>query len=166
MITFCFLVSVIFKNPSIANSVDSVAFLAAIAPYMIYHEDFYKFGYGLKALFCMLTNTNMGLGIKMILLAEKSENGIAFENFFTRPAELDFSFAELLIFMNIGSALMMQLVFYIVFNDRDEIPSRSSSRNAHFEKYDQEDEPENFKARIEIKRVRGSKGLMLSRICH
>jgi len=79
----------------------------------MYHESFRRFNYGLKALFCMLTNTNMGQGIKMILLAEKSENGIRFSNLLKRHAEFDFSFAELLIYMNIGSTLQMLLTIYI-----------------------------------------------------
>ncbi|KAL7011781.1 hypothetical protein ACKWTF_014451 [Chironomus riparius] len=113
MITFCFLVSVIFKKPSIANSVGSVTFLAAIAPYVIYHEDFYKYSYGLKMLLSMLINTNMGLGIKMIIMAENGYGGVGLGNVFTRPAEFEFSFGELMIWMNTGSALIMLLTIYI-----------------------------------------------------
>ncbi|KAL7011780.1 hypothetical protein ACKWTF_014450 [Chironomus riparius] len=175
MITFCFLVSVIFKKPSIANSVGSVTFLAAIAPYVIYHEDFYNYSYGLKMLFSMLINTNMGLGIKMIIVAENGYGGVGFGNVFTRPAEFEFSFGELMIWMNIGSALIMLLTIYIenafpgkvgvakswhypisgiiklFIRDRDVRQSETSSKYVHFEKFDKEDEPENLKPGIEIK---------------
>lgn len=68
--------------------------------------------------------------------------------------------------MIIGSALMMQPgmfgvavpwyypvdgIINLYINSRDARPLRSSSRTVYFEKYVQEDEPENLKAGIEIK---------------
>jgi len=79
----------------------------------MYEDSFYRFRYGLKVLFCMLTNTNMGQGIKMILMAEVNDGGVGFVNLFKQHADLKFSFGELLVFMNIGSALQMLLTFYI-----------------------------------------------------
>ncbi|CAG9810453.1 unnamed protein product [Chironomus riparius] len=113
MITFCFLVSVIFKKSSRAGIVGSIVFIATVLPYMMYHDSFYRFGYGLKVLFCMLTNTNMGQGIKMILMAEINDDGVGFANLFKRSVDLKFSFGELLVWMNIGSAILMLLTIYI-----------------------------------------------------
>jgi len=79
----------------------------------MYHDSFYRFRYGLKVLFCMLTNTNMGQGIKMILIAEVNAGGVGFVNLFKRSVDLKFSFGELLIFMNVGSALKMLLTIYV-----------------------------------------------------
>ncbi|CAG9810455.1 unnamed protein product [Chironomus riparius] len=113
MITFCFLVSVIFKKSSRAGIVGSIIFIATVLPYMMYHDSFYRFGYGLKVLFCMLTNTNMGQGIKMILMAEVNDDGVGFSNLFKRSVDLKFSFGELLVWMNVGSAILMLLTIYI-----------------------------------------------------
>ncbi|CAG9810454.1 unnamed protein product [Chironomus riparius] len=113
MITFCFLVSVIFKKSSRAGIVGSIIFIATVLPYMMYHDSFYRFGYGLKVLFCMLTNTNMGQGIKMILMTEINDDGVGFANLFKRSVDLKFSFGELLVWMNVGSAILMLLTIYI-----------------------------------------------------
>ncbi|XP_070500324.1 phospholipid-transporting ATPase ABCA3-like isoform X2 [Chironomus tepperi] len=113
MITFCFLVSVIFKKSSRAGIIGSIVFIVTVLPYMMYHDNFYRFTYGLKVLFCMLTNTNMAQGIKMILMAEINQNGIGFGNLFKKSLDINFSFGELLIFINIGSALQMIATVYI-----------------------------------------------------
>ncbi|XP_070500510.1 phospholipid-transporting ATPase ABCA3-like isoform X2 [Chironomus tepperi] len=113
MITFCFLVSVIFKKSSRAGIIGSIVFIVTVLPFMMYHDNFYRFTYGLKVLFCMLTNTNMAQGIKMILMAEINQNGIGFGNLFKKSLDINFSFGELLIFINIGSALQMIATVYI-----------------------------------------------------
>lgn len=177
--TFCFLVSVVLKKPSQAFTYGTPIFIGAIMPYTFFGSDFAYLSYATKILFSLLTNTNFGLGMKMILFAETNDNGCRFGNLFKRDEDVNFAFGEFLIFMNIGSSLWMVLTLYIekVFPGDFGIPqpwyfpiqrffkSLEKKSNVYDESdaseadhplcqpCDREEEPTNLKIGIEIKNL-------------
>lgn len=113
VVTFSFLMSVLFKKSSTAGSIGSLIFFVTILPYNHFSENFHSFPYIIKALYCMIVNTNMGEAMNMALNMESNEKGVRFSNLFDRGIDLKFSFGELLIFMIIGAIIQMLLTNYI-----------------------------------------------------
>lgn len=70
VITFSFLISVVFKKSSTAANVGSILFFVTLIPYNQFKMQFYSFSYILKMLYCLLINSGMGQGTLMILIAE------------------------------------------------------------------------------------------------
>jgi ATP-binding cassette subfamily A (ABC1) protein 3 len=113
VITFSFLMSVVFKKSSTAGNVGSLLFFIVILPYNYLGDNFHSFPYVLKALYCMLVNSNMGQALNFIMNAESLEQGVNFSTLFHRDVDLRFSFGEILFYMLVGSALMLLLTNYI-----------------------------------------------------
>lgn len=113
VITLCFFIAVIFKKSSTAANVGSLIFFLMILPYTYFGDKFHSFPYFLKALFCMIPNTNMGQAVSLLINAEANEQGIHFGNLFKRDVDLKFSFGELLLYMLIGSILQLLLTIYV-----------------------------------------------------
>lgn len=113
VVTFSFLMSVIFKKSSTAGNVGSLIFFVTILPYNYFSENFHSFPYIFKALYCMIVNTNMGEAINMILNMESNEKGVRFSNLFDRDIDMNFSFGELLFYMIVGSIIQLLLTNYI-----------------------------------------------------
>src|SRR5690349_16206907 len=53
VITFCFLVSVIFKKSSTAANVGSILFFLTLIPYTRFQTKFFGFNYFVKILYCL-----------------------------------------------------------------------------------------------------------------
>lgn len=113
VITFCFFVSVIFKKSSTAANVGSILFFATLIPFNQLHDKFYSFSYGIKVLFCLLLNSGMGQGIKMLLIAEGDEAGLHFSNLFSRDPDVNFSVGEVLLTMMLSVVIHMLLTVYV-----------------------------------------------------
>lgn len=113
VVTFSFLMSVIFKKSSTAGNIGSLIFFITILPYNKLNEEFYSFPYVIKALYSMIVNTNMGQAMHIALNMESNEKGVRFSNLFERDIDLKFSFGELLIFMIIGSIVQLLLTNYV-----------------------------------------------------
>jgi ATP-binding cassette, subfamily A (ABC1), member 3 len=113
VVTFCFLMSVLFKKSTTAGTIGTLMFFLAIFPYNSFGVHFHSFPYILKAIFCMLVNTNMGQAMSMILGMESNEQGIQFSTLFHRDINTRFSFGELLLFMIVGCIVHLLLTFYI-----------------------------------------------------
>lgn len=113
VIAFCFLMSAIFKKSSTAGNVGSLLFFIMILPYNYLMNNFHGFPYIIKAIYCMITNTNMGQALYFIMNIESREQGVNFSTLFHRDIDLRFSFGEILFYMLLGSALMLLLTNYI-----------------------------------------------------
>lgn len=113
VITFCFLISVIFKKASVAANVGSIFFFVSLLPYNKLNEKFYSFNYSLKVLYCLLVNSGMGQGVYQMLVAEGNEEGIHFLNLFTREPNIGFSMGEVMVAMIFGAIFQMLLTLYI-----------------------------------------------------
>ncbi len=113
VIAFCFLMSVLFKKSSTAGNIGSLLFFISILPYNYLHEKFHLFPYLLKAVYCMLPNTNMGQALYITMNLESQEQGVTFSSLFHRDIDLKFSFGEVLIFMIVGIFFILALTNYI-----------------------------------------------------
>lgn len=114
VITFGFLISVIFKKPTAAAIAGSMLFfLTAIMSFMSIDMKFSAFSYFSKMLFCFIVNTNLGIGVNLITNKEIFGKGMNFSNIFDRDIKMDFSFGELLLFMLLGSLLQLLITLYI-----------------------------------------------------
>jgi ATP-binding cassette subfamily A (ABC1) protein 3 len=114
VITFGFMISVIFKKPSIASIVGSLIFLlAAIVIFANIGKKFSALSYFTKIIFCLLINTNAGIGMNLISNREIFNGGMNFGDIFDRDNKMNFSFGELLSFMLLGSILQFLIALYI-----------------------------------------------------
>lgn len=118
-ITFCFLISVIFKKASTAGRVGSIIFIITYVFHYQFGENFASFNYVVKLLFCLPINTGLGQGISMILQLEQDRVGLQFPNFASHDNSVRFSIAEVLFCFVIASGIHMLLTVYIeqVFTD-------------------------------------------------
>ncbi len=112
-ITFCFLVSVIFKKASTAGRVGSILFVISYAFHYQFGDNFASFNYVVKLLFCLPINTGLGQGISMILRLEQDRVGLHFSNLATHENIFRFSIIEVLLSFVIASVIYMLLTVYI-----------------------------------------------------
>lgn len=113
VITFCFLISVIFKKPSTASNIGTIAFLLTFMPYFQYSGNFPTFSYIVKFLFCLPVNTGLGQGIAMILDLEQERVGLQFSNIATRYEGYGFSVLEIFATFVVAGLIQMLLMLYI-----------------------------------------------------
>lgn len=111
VITFCFLLSVLFKKSTTAGTVGQILFLATYLPYTYFREKFYSFNYFFKLIYCSLVNSGMGQGVMTMLVEESNGDGANFSNLFERSG--GFSMAEIMFSMILGIIIQMLLTFYI-----------------------------------------------------
>lgn len=113
MITYGFLISVLFASTSMAVTVGWLFFIFTILFYNGVCENFALYNYLAKIFFNLMVNFNLGAGIDLILYAEKYQEGVGFVNFFDRDVVMKFSFGELLICMLCSSIFNIFLTIYI-----------------------------------------------------
>lgn len=113
VITFCFLISVIFKKSTTAANVGSILFFLTLIPFNQLQDKFYSLSYILKVLYCLSLNSGMGQGIKMLLLSEGNEVGIHFTNLFSREPDMQFSVGEVMTTMIFAIAIQIMITIYI-----------------------------------------------------
>ncbi|CAO1386925.1 unnamed protein product [Diamesa serratosioi] len=126
LITFCFLLSLIFKKSNTATNVGTLALLVTYLPYGYLSDKFYTFSYWLKFIICMLPNSGMGNSIALMLNMESNETGVTFSNIFIRGSDFKFSFGEMMLAMIIGIVVNLLLIIYIekVFPGEIGIPEK------------------------------------------
>lgn len=112
-ITFCFLISVIFKKASTAGRVGSILYVITYVFYYQFGDKFATFNYVVKILFCLPVNTGLGQGVSMILRLEQDRVGLQFSNFATHNNTFGFSVIEVVFSFVIASAIHMLLTIYI-----------------------------------------------------
>lgn len=113
VITFCFLISVVFKKSSTAANVGTLLFFITVVPFSQFQDNFYSFHYFLKVVYCLLLNSGMGQGVKMMLIEEGNETGLRFTNLFSREPGVGFSIGEVMLVMLCTSIIQMLLTIYI-----------------------------------------------------
>lgn len=105
--------TVIFKKSTVSSSAGGLLFCVMLYIYNWIAEDFFKISNFVKALLSMLVNVNGTIGVDLLNSREIFDEGINFSNLFEPDLIMKFSFGELLIYMKIGSLLMMTLTMYI-----------------------------------------------------
>lgn len=100
-------------SASTAANVGSVAYFFSYLPYACFVENFDKFGYFTKLMYCLPLNSGVSQGIFQILRLELDGSGLQFSNMFKKPLDIDFSFGEVLLVMIVALALHVLLMIYI-----------------------------------------------------
>lgn len=113
VITFCFLISVIFKKSTTAANVGSILFFMTVIPFNQLQDKFFSMNYFLKVAYCLLANSGMGQGIKMLLVLESNELGVQFSNLFSHELDMKFSIGEVMLALMMGAYIQLTLTFYI-----------------------------------------------------
>lgn len=113
IVTYGFLMSVLFRSPAVAVNVGWLFFVFAILFYSAIDENFGQYSYVVRVLFALLINANMGIGIDLILYFEKYREGVRFKNLFERDVVMNFSLGELLICMLLATILQILMTLYI-----------------------------------------------------
>lgn len=173
IITYGFLVSVLFKSPSVAVNAGWLFFILTIILYNGIDANFGYYWHIVRIFLSLIVNVNMAVGIDLILYFEKYQEGVGFENLFERDVVMNFSFGELLICMFLGSVIQFLLTLYIErvipgkfgiaepwyfpvrflieFCWRKKIPKTPYFKKPKFEDF--EAEPKNGKIGIEIRKI-------------
>lgn len=113
VITFCFLISVIFKKATTAGNVGTILFFLSHVFYYQYRENFESLNYVVKLLYCLPLNTGLGQGLSIILDFEQKKEGLQFSNFASHDKDHGFSVAEVLLAFVIASVIHLLLMTYI-----------------------------------------------------
>lgn len=100
-------------SASTAANVGSIAYFFSYLPYAGSVENFDKFGYFTKLMYCLPLNSGVSQGIFQILRLELDGSGLQFSNMFKKPLDIDFSFGEVLLVMVVALALHVLLMIYI-----------------------------------------------------
>lgn len=113
VITFCFLICVLFQKAPSNDGIGVILFFATYIPYYVYGTRFAELAYAVKWLVCLPLNSSLGIAISMALNAEVNLHGITFANFFKHMGGFQFSFGEVLICLIISSAIHILITIYI-----------------------------------------------------
>lgn len=113
VISFCFLISVIFKKATTAGNVGTIAFLLTFVVYNQFRGNFESLNYIVKFFYCMPVNTGLGQGLSIILDLERQTVGLQFSNFVSRVDGYNFSVLEVLASLLIATRLHLLFMVYI-----------------------------------------------------
>lgn len=113
VITFCFLISVIFKKATTAANVGTVIFFATFVIFYQFRDKFYDSHYFVKLIYCLPLNTALGQGISMILDLEHSSIGLNFSNFAEHLEDYRFSILEVILMMIVAALIQLLAMVYI-----------------------------------------------------
>ena len=113
VITFCFLISVIFKKSTTAGNVGTIIFVVNFIFYYQYRNDFVDMNYIVKMLYCLPLNTALGQVFAIILDLDFAHGGLSFSNFATHVPGFNFSVLEMLMMFVIISVIQLLAMIYI-----------------------------------------------------
>lgn len=176
VITFCFLISVVFKKATTAGNVGTILFFVTNVVYYQYRDRFESLNYFIKMLYCLPLNTALGQGISIILDYEITKEGLNFSNFASHDEDHGFSVAEVLLAFVIASMIHLLLTLYIervftgsigvakpwyfplspiirMINNKREKSNNFVKEKAKSAQEDFEQDPQNMKAGIKIRNM-------------
>lgn len=113
VITFCFLMSVIFKKANTAGNVGTIIFMVTFIFFYQFRDNFAEMNYFVKMLYCLPVNTALGQVLEMILQLDMASDGVGFSNVATRIEGFNFSVLEMMMMFVIISVIQMSLTIYI-----------------------------------------------------
>ena len=113
VITFCFLMSVIFQKATTAGNVGTILFFLTFVIYNQFRGNFNDLNYIVKILYCLPLNTGMSQAVSIILDYEQLTVGLNFSNFASHDNDEGFSVAEVLLAFVIASVIHILLMTYI-----------------------------------------------------
>jgi ATP-binding cassette, subfamily A (ABC1), member 3 len=113
-ITFCFMISVFFSKANIAAAVGGLAWIIFYTPYFVIHTRYSEISRLMKMIFCLLHNTSMALGFKLIVKYEGISEGLQWSNVFT-PISIDddFHVGYVFIMLTIDAILYLIIALYV-----------------------------------------------------
>lgn len=112
-VTFCFLISAVFKKASIAGNVGTIIFIATFVFYYQFRDDFLEMHYVVKMLYCLPLNTGLAQVIAMVLELDLSSEGLQFPNMSKRVNGFGFSVIESILMFCLASFIHLMLMIYI-----------------------------------------------------
>lgn len=113
IITFSFLISVIFKKSKTAGTLGTILFIITFAPYFLYRSEFSDLNIVFKYFFCLPINTGLGQGISIIYFLEIKKTGLQFSNIFSRNNYENFAIADVMLSMILSSLSHVLITIYI-----------------------------------------------------
>jgi ABC-2 family transporter protein len=113
LVTFAFLISVIFKKSKTAGTLGTILFYVTYYPYYLFSTRFVSFNIFLKYLFCIPINSGLGQGISIVYFTEIKKTGLQFSNLFSRNNNGNFAIAEVWLSMIMSSVIHILLTSYI-----------------------------------------------------
>lgn len=113
VITFCFLMSVLFHKATTAGNAGTILLLLTFVVYNQFRSNFKELSYIVKLLYCLPLNTGFSQAVSIILDYEKFSIGLNFGNLASRDNEEGFSVADVILALVIASALHLLLTIYI-----------------------------------------------------
>jgi ABC-type multidrug transport system fused ATPase/permease subunit len=113
VITFCFLISVLFQRAPSVNGVGITIFFVTYAPYYVYGTSFDTVAYTLRWLMCLPVNTSLGVAVSIVLNLEANQVGLNFSNMFSHVPGFGFSFGETLCCLILSTVIHVLITVYI-----------------------------------------------------
>lgn len=113
VVTFCFLISVIFKKATTAGTLGTILFFVTHVVYYQFRDNFESLNYVVKLLYCLPLNTALGQGLLIMLDFEQENVGLNFSNFASHDELHSFSVAEVILTFVLSSAIHLLLMIYI-----------------------------------------------------
>ncbi|XP_073830693.1 ATP binding cassette subfamily A member 3 isoform X2 [Musca autumnalis] len=109
-ICFCFMMATFFSKASTAAAVTGLVWFIAYMPFSFMFQTYDELTLGTKLGWCLISNTAMGLGLKLIMLFEGTGEGFQWSNLF-EPVNIDDDLTVgYIILMMLASSVMYILV--------------------------------------------------------
>ncbi|CRK94501.1 CLUMA_CG008006, isoform A [Clunio marinus] len=113
LITFAFLISVIFKKATTAGNLGTIIYLATFVFFFQFRNSFRSMNYFLKFIYCLPLNTGLAQVISIVYDYEKAKIGLQFSNLTSHINSSSFSVLEVMLALLIASILQLLLMIYI-----------------------------------------------------
>lgn len=92
LITFCFMISVLFLDANRASTVTALIYVMFEAPYIMSKSEYENMHFISKMFVCLFHNTGMSYGLRLIIGHESYSAGLQWSNYFT-PVTIDDNFS-------------------------------------------------------------------------
>ncbi|XP_075155305.1 ATP binding cassette subfamily A member 3 isoform X2 [Haematobia irritans] len=106
-ICFCFMMATMFSKASTAAAVTGLVWFIAYMPFSFMYQTYDELSLGTKMGWCLISNTAMGLGLKLIMLFEGTGEGLQWSNLFT-PVNIDDD-------LTVGYVILMMLASCVLY---------------------------------------------------
>ncbi|XP_061399278.1 phospholipid-transporting ATPase ABCA3-like [Musca vetustissima] len=106
-ICFCFMMATFFSKASTAAAVTGLIWFIAYMPFSFMFQTYDELSLGTKLGWCLISNTAMGLGLKLIMLFEGTGEGFQWSNLF-EPVNIDDD-------LTVGYIILMMLASCVLY---------------------------------------------------
>jgi ATP-binding cassette, subfamily A (ABC1), member 3 len=113
-VTFSFMFSTFFAKANMAAIVGALAWLMMLQPYAIININYENFSLSAKLATCLLVNSGMGFGFKVLGLYESAQIGVQWSNLFTPVTpDDDMTLGYIMIVLFIAFILQFLIALYV-----------------------------------------------------